>query len=82
MSIKKYDKDDNYYYHNAHRIYLFNESDIIKDIKSFEYIRISAFVTCPYYGTSSIISNDYKVNETLLESSYSFNTGNGVDAHK
>ena len=82
LSIKKFDKNDKKNYHNAHRILLFNNNNIIDDIKNFKFVRISAFVSCPYYSTSAVISKNYQISTKLLDSSYSFNTGNSVDAHR
>ncbi len=82
LYIHKYDKKDKFYYHNAHQILLTNNNNIIDDIKEFDAVRISVFATCPYYGTTAIISNDYSIPARLLGSSYSFNTGNSTDAHQ
>lgn len=83
LSIKKYDKNDDKYFHNAHRINLFvNNGDIIEEIKKFESIRISIHADCPFYNTSAIISKDYNVETCLLDRNHTFNTGNNLSIQR
>lgn len=83
LCIKKYDKSDNIHFHNAHRINIFKiNGDIVKDIKKYEWIRISIHANCPFYNTSAIISKDYKVETCLLDNNYTFNTGNDLSVHR
>jgi hypothetical protein len=81
LYIRKFDSNDSEYFHNAHQILLTNDNDLISDVKQFDFVRISVFATCPYYGTTAIVSNDFKISTKLLNNSYSFNTGNSIDAH-
>lgn len=83
LCIKKFDKNDNKFFHNAHRINIFKANgNIIEDIKKYEWIRISIHANCPFYNTSTIISKDYKVETCLLDRNHTFNTGNDLSAHR
>ena len=78
MFVKRYDKNDtktNY----AHRSNLINlEKDIITECQKFDTIQVSIKAECPYYGTSFVTSKEYNKNEDILNSSYSFNTGDSL----
>jgi len=82
LSVKKFDKNDNYYLHHVHTVNIFNDTNVILDIKKYDFVRISIHATCPYYNTSIIISNDYKVNTCLLDNTYIFNAGNVMTTRK
>ena len=83
LCIKKFNKNDNNFFHNAHRINIFKTNgDIIEDIRRYEWIRVSIHANCPFYNTSAIISKDYKVETCLLDRNHTFNTGNDLSVHR
>lgn len=83
LYIKKLDRNDNKFFHNAHRINIFkNNGNIIDDVKKYEWIRISIHANCPFYNTSTVISKDYKVETCLLDKNHTFNTGNNLSIQR
>jgi len=68
----------NYAY--ATLINLFNDSNIIQDVKKYNKIRISISADCPYYNTSAIKLVEYSIPDNICDSSYKFNTGNNLHA--
>lgn len=79
LYINKFDKNDKEFYHNAHRVNIYvPSSDILSEVKKFDWIRISVHAECPYYSTATVISNDYNVKKCILNNSHIFNTGNNT----
>ena len=78
LYIKEYNKNDSNA-HYAHRTRLFiKNGNIIEKCKPFETIRISVYAECPYYGTSTVVSQDFDVKKDILETSHHFNTGDSL----
>lgn len=78
LYIKKYSKNDSDA-HFAHRTNLYNNSfDITTRCCDFEKIRVSIKASCPYYGTSVVVSRDYDIHNDILNSNHSFNTGDSL----
>lgn len=79
LYIKKFDSNDTDA-HYAHRTNLFKkDGNIIDDCDQYEMIRVSIKAICPYYGTSVVFSRDYDVRNDILNTNFSFNTGNSLE---
>lgn len=78
MFVKEYEENDTSA-HYAHRVNLYQcNGNIIDECSKYQYIRVSLRASCPYYGTSVILSQNYDVENDILNSNYSFNTGNSL----
>lgn len=78
MFVKQFDKNDTSA-HYAHRVNLYKDNgDILAECSDYQYIRVSIRASCPYYGTSTILSKNYDVDNDILNANHSFNTGDSL----